>query len=67
MDSQISLRTAAAIEVLRNQQHNLVETISRLVEIMNALPEGEYRDKLLEEISCLDVIVEVMRRALDAF
>jgi len=34
--------------------------------MMKRLPEGEVRDGLLEEISCLDVIAEVMRRALDS-
>ena len=57
--------TLAAFEALRNQQQNLIETIGRLVVLMKALPEGETRDSLLEEISCRDVIAEVMRKALD--
>jgi hypothetical protein len=31
-----------------------------------ALPNGDQRDQLLDEISCLEVVAEVMRRALDS-
>jgi hypothetical protein len=33
---------------------------------MKTLPEGESRCRLLDEISCLDVIADVMRKALDS-
>jgi hypothetical protein len=36
------------------------------VAFMKDLPEGESRDRLLNETSALDVIAEVMRRALDS-
>jgi hypothetical protein len=55
----------AALESLRSNHHSLIESISRLVALMKTLPEGEARDWLLNEISCLDVIAEVMRQALD--
>lgn len=35
--------TLAALESLRNQQHNLEEMIGRLVALMKQLPEGESR------------------------
>jgi len=55
------LTTLAALEAIRNQQHHLEETIGRILALMKTLPEGEARDGLLEEISCLDVIAEVIR------
>jgi hypothetical protein len=33
---------------------------------MKTLPEGESRNQLLDEISCLDVIAEVIGKALDS-
>ena len=53
-------------EAFQNQQQNLQETIGRLVALMKNLPEGKSQYRLLDEISCLDVIAEVMRRALDS-
>ncbi len=60
------LTQLACLEALQNQQQNHVDTIGRLVEIMKSMPEGEARAKLVDEISCLDVIAEVMRKALDS-
>jgi hypothetical protein len=53
-------------EVIRNQQCNLVDTIFRLLKILESLPEGANRKHLLEEISCLDGISEMMRRIWEA-
>jgi hypothetical protein len=66
-DLQSSLTQLACLEALHNQQQNLVETIGKLVGIMKTLPEGEARSKLVDQISCLDVIAEVTKRALDSF
>jgi hypothetical protein len=49
------LATLAALEAIRSQQHRLEETIGRLVEIMQSMPKGESRAKLLDEIKCLSV------------
>ena len=54
----IQLRRQAFLEALRNQQHNLEATIAELLEIMKSLPEGETRDRLFNQISCLDSIAE---------
>jgi hypothetical protein len=44
----------------------LSKTSGKLVEIMKSLPEGEARARLLDEISALDVIAEVTRKALES-
>jgi hypothetical protein len=54
----------ACLEALHNQQHNLEQTIHSLLNILQSLPEGEIRSKLLLEISCLNSIRDVMERAL---
>jgi hypothetical protein len=64
MDQTLTL--LAALEALRNQHQHLEETIGRLVALMQGLPEGKVRNGLLDEISAVDVIAEVMRRALDS-
>jgi hypothetical protein len=64
-DPQSHLTQLACMEALGNQQHNLVETIGSLLEIMKSLPDGEARNQLLDEISCLDVLAEVMRMRLE--
>jgi hypothetical protein len=56
MEPPRSLTTSAALEAGRNQQHNLEGTIGRLVALMNSLPKGESRARLLNEISALAVI-----------
>lgn len=58
------IATLAALEAVRSQLQHLNETIARLVQLQLSLPAGEARNQLLEEISCLDVIAEVMHRAL---
>jgi hypothetical protein len=59
IDRQLSLTQLAALEALRHKQHNLEETIGRLVNLMESLPEGSVRTRLCEEISCLDSIRDV--------
>lgn len=54
------------LEALRGCLENLEDTIRRLLGLTQSLPIGETRDRLLEEISCLDSIGDVMRRGLDA-
>jgi hypothetical protein len=56
----------AAEEALRNQLHNLEETISGLLQLAKSLPEGEIRARLIDKISALDSISDVMRQALDS-
>jgi hypothetical protein len=65
MESPSDRTIQAALLALRNPQPNLVETIARIVKIQQSLPIGEQRDQLLDEISCLDVISEVMKRAME--
>ena len=55
----------ASLEVIQNQQEHLEQTIARLVRLQQSLPAGDARNQLLEEISCLDVISEVMRWAVE--
>jgi hypothetical protein len=64
-DPQTHLGQLAALEALRNQLHNLEESIADLLEIMKSMPEGELREKLFQEISALDSIADVMRQALE--
>lgn len=64
-DPESGLRHHACLEGLDNQLDNLVEVIANLVDLMNAMPEGPHRAKLLDMISCLDVILEVMRKAAE--
>ena len=54
------------LEALRACLENLEDTIRRLLGLMQALPKGEARDRLVDEISCLDSVGDVMRKALDA-
>jgi hypothetical protein len=67
MTYQPGLITLADFEAPRNQQQNLAETNGRLVALVKNFPEGESREELLEKISCLDVIAEVMKRAVEGF
>jgi len=55
----------ACLESLRNNQEYLTKTIGSLVKLMKSLPEGEHRDRLLDEISKLDVIAGGIKEALD--
>jgi hypothetical protein len=64
-NSLLSPTQQACLEGIDNQLEHLHQTISRLVVLQQELPEGECRDRLLNEISCLDVILEVMKRAAD--
>jgi hypothetical protein len=65
-DPVLQLRCFAALESLRSQLHNLEETIAGLLELRESMPEGEYRDRLFNQISCLDSIADVIRQALDS-
>ena len=64
--SESALRQIAALVAIRNQLHNLEETIVSLLELQQSLPEGEIRDKFFDEISTLDSIADTMRQALDS-
>lgn len=58
--SESALRPMAALVSIRNQLHNLKETIVSLLELHQSLPEGEIRDKYFDEISALDPIANAM-------
>jgi hypothetical protein len=60
---QITTRLAAT-EALRNQLHMLEKSIADLIQIMKSMPKGEIRNRLLDEIGALDVVLDVMRNAL---
>jgi hypothetical protein len=62
---EASLEQFAALEALQNQRQNLVETIDRPMDIMNSMLAGKLRARLLDQISCLDAILEVMKRLLE--
>jgi hypothetical protein len=66
INSPSNMTNLAVLIALWNWQHSPMEIIARLLEILKSLPEGEARGKLLDGISCLDVIAEVMRRALES-
>jgi hypothetical protein len=56
----------ANLEVLRTCLRNLEESIADLLQITRSLPEGELRNRLLDEVSALDSIADSMRQALDS-
>ena len=64
-DPKRILCTMACLESLRNHQGYLTETIGSLVKLMKDMPEGERRNRLLDEISKLDVIAGGIKEALD--
>jgi hypothetical protein len=53
-------------EALRSELHNLEESVTSLLELIKSLPEGEIRNKFLDEVSALDFIADVIRQALDS-
>lgn len=62
---QIAKRIVAE-EAIRNQLHNLEDTIQKFVALAKPLQEGELRDRLFDRISELDSIADVIRQALDS-
>jgi hypothetical protein len=62
MEMPNNLTIQALFESIRNQQYNLGDIIGRLLKILDSLPEGKTRDKLLDEISCLVAISQMMRK-----
>ncbi len=64
-DSQSHRQRLAFPEDLGWQHQNLVETIARLLGIMQSMPPGKARCNLLEEISALDVIAEMIRKEIE--
>ena len=54
------------LEALRMCLRNLDDTIASLFQFRLLLPEGPLRDRLIDEVSSLDSIGDVMRRVLDA-
>lgn len=65
-DSIVDLGTHAAFAAIRKQQHNLEETVASLLELTLSQPVGDLRERLLEEVSCLDSIGDLIRQALDS-
>jgi hypothetical protein len=55
-----------ALEALRSGQHSLEMVIKDLLQLLKSIPEGEIRDRLFDQISCLDSIADVIRQALDS-
>ena len=64
-DPRTTLRLMACLESLRNHQDYLYETIGSIYKLYKSMPEGEHRDKLLDEISKLDVIANGIKETLD--
>ncbi len=54
------------LEALQNCLSNLEETIGRLFALASSLPAGQLRDKLMDEVSCLDSILDVTRKVAEA-
>jgi hypothetical protein len=54
----------ACMNALGSCQKMLEETIGRMMELMKALPEGEVRDKLMDEIKIVDVTADTIRWAV---
>ena len=57
---------AASLIALRKQLHNLEGTIASLLQLALAQPEGELREQLIDRVSKLDSIRDLMLQALDA-
>jgi hypothetical protein len=57
---------AACLLALRAQPRNLEKTVASLLQLAIAQPEGPLRDRLVDKVSSLDSIADVMRKALDA-
>jgi hypothetical protein len=56
----------ASLEALRKCLYALEETIGNLLQINKSMLKGDLRDEMLDRISALDSIGDVMRQALDA-
>ena len=64
-DPRKILCTMACLESLRNNQGYLYETIGSIYERYESMPEGKHKQRLLDEISRLDVIANGIKEALD--
>jgi hypothetical protein len=64
-DPKRVLYKMAYMESLQNHQGYLKETIGSLVKLLKSMPKGKRRDRLLDEISKLDVITGGIKEALD--
>ena len=64
-DPPTHLTQLACLEAPRSNQHSLEQVIADLLELLKSMPEREIRDRLFNQISCLDAIANVMRQALD--
>jgi hypothetical protein len=55
----------ACLESLHNHQDFLYKTIGSIYKLYESMPDGEHRNRLLDEISKLDVITNGIRDTLD--
>jgi hypothetical protein len=63
----VNPRELANLELLRTCLQNPEESIADLFQAARSLPEGERRNRLLDEVSPLDSIADNMRQASIAF
>jgi len=58
------LETRAAFEALQTSHRNLEDAIAGLLQIALRQPEGPLRNELMDRVSCLDSIADVMKRII---
>ena len=57
----------ASRDIMRDQLHNLEESVKRLRSLILLLPEGRSRHALASEINTLNETADTLRQALSAF
>ena len=62
----LDIETRAALEAIRAELDDFEQAIANPLQIALSQPEGELRDRLVDQVSCLASIADVMRRALDS-
>ncbi len=63
-DPQSQMQQRACVDAIWSYQEILVETIRRMLETIKMLPEGEIQNRLLKDISTLDVTADAIMWAM---
>ena len=63
-DLQKHMQLHACIDALRSYQKILEETIGRMMNLLETFPEGEVREKFVNEIRTVDVTADAMKWAV---
>ncbi len=59
-DLHAQMQQRACIDGLRNYQKYLEKTIHQMLDSIKLLPEGDVKNKLLHELSAVDVTADAM-------